>query len=250
MWRFAALFVVLMLSSGCELFGRPVFTCPTGSHPCGNGCIPTAAVCCDDGSGKTSSYCTNGAAGCFPNDRGCSAVFPAGVEGQYCCGESGSIGSNDCPAGQKHCGLLCVAESESCCPAGATKEECPERSWDPGGCPARPGNVGCGVCIATKLCVSCPTGTCCQGGQVCGGPSACIKGAACTGTSTGGGGTSSQCSAYKEQCGTSGGVQSLGAYYPKTCPCPGQMKDEGGSHLNELCGLEGTGHDCKYCSCP
>jgi|APLak6261675434_1056106.scaffolds.fasta_scaffold01529_3 hypothetical protein len=242
---------------GCGLFGGASFTCRAGTHPCGDGCIPTMAVCCDDGSGKTSSYCTNGATGCFPNSeaRACDAVFPSGVRGQFCCGESGTIGSNDCPAGQRHCGTLCLPTSEPCCPAGASASDCPERSWDPVGCQTESGRVGCGVCLDTKSCVSCPAGSCCQGGLVCGGAGArCITGASCTGESGGaggtGGGSGSLCSQYKNTCGTSGGIQTVGSYFPKSCACAAGMLDKGGSHLNELCGLPGQGYDCKYCECP
>lgn len=253
-----ATWLVLTLSfplASCGVVGRPSFTCRAGTHPCGNGCIPTNAVCCDDGTGKTSSYCTNGAAGCVENgaDRGCNAVFPSGARAQFCCGTAGSFGSNDCPEGERHCGLLCVPVGEPCCPAGSTTADCPERSWDPSGCNAKEGRVGCGICLATKQCVSCGPGFCCQGGQVCGDTAQCVPGTACTGDFTvgaaGGGGSTELCSKYARACGTSGGIQSLGGYYPKQCSCPSGMIDRGAGKLNELCGLPGTGYDCRYCEC-
>lgn len=102
--------------------------CAQGTTPCGNGCIPVSAVCCDDGTARTSSYCTNaggGAApGCFANDRDCAAAFPSGQRARYCCGKSGTFGSNDCPPGQRHCGLLCpgltCAANERCGQAAGT----------------------------------------------------------------------------------------------------------------------------------
>ncbi len=172
--------------SGCNLFGgRSTFKCPKDTVPCGTGCVPPGAVCCDDGSGKTSSYCTNRSASCYPNDRGCSAAFPSGTTGAYCCGPSGSIGSNDCPEGQRHCGLLCKANGEPCCPDGA---DCPTLSWDESGCTsAKAGGVGCGVCLATSSCVACSAGSCCSGDPC--GEMACTAGPACTGGSSGGGGS-------------------------------------------------------------
>lgn len=245
------------LFAGCSLFGGvPSFTCPSGTHPCGDGCIPTLAVCCDDGSQKTSSYCTNGATGCFPNtDARCNAVFPMGVVAQFCCGESGTIGTNDCPEGQHHCGTLCQPSNVPCCPAGSSERDCPERSWNNAGCQTEPGRVGCGVCVDKKACVSCGPGWCCQGGLVCGGQGAhCVQGPSCTGLSggagSGGGSGSSDCSKYSQNvCGTSGGIQSLGAYFPPTCACPSGTREAAGRHVNELCGLPGDGYECKYCEC-
>jgi hypothetical protein len=249
--------VIAPLLAGCGLFGKPSFTCRAGTHPCGDGCIPTLAVCCDDGSGSTSSYCTNGAAGCVPNTdaRGCNAVFPAGVRAQFCCGESGTIGSNDCPEGEHHCGTLCQPVGEPCCPPGSSSADCPERSWDSAGCQVEAGRVGCGVCVEKKVCVSCGPGFCCQGGQVCGGQGAqCIAGSACTGMSggagSGGGSGSDACAKYDQNyCTSSGGMQFLGAYIPKTCPCPSNTRTDGRGALNELCGLPGKGTDCKLCEC-
>jgi hypothetical protein len=241
------LLVSAVLASSC---GHKTFTCPTNSHPCGTGCIPTNAVCCDDGTGKTSSYCTNGAGGCYANDRGCSAVFPAGQTAEFCCSATGNIGTNDCPSGQKHCGTLCQPDSQPCCPEGATATDCPEKNWDDTAC-AKTGGIVCGVCTATGVCKSCPRGSCCQAGIACGtSDSMCIPGPACTDVSGAGGGSGGNCSQYQNICGTSGGMQSLGGYYPKSCACPAGMSDQGGSHLNELCGLAGQGYDCHYCTCP
>src|SRR5262245_16595023 len=85
---------------------QPLF-CAAGTAPCGTGCRRAARVCCDDGTGKTSSYCV-GNAGCYLNTtRGC--------EGAFCCGPAGTTGSVDCPAGAHHCGEACVALDQPCC---------------------------------------------------------------------------------------------------------------------------------------
>ncbi len=53
------------------------------------------------------------------------------------------------------------------------------------------------------------------------------------------------------KCGTVvGGIAWMGTWVPEDCACPGGMIDEGGSQQNQLCGLPGSGYDCKYCSCP
>jgi hypothetical protein len=257
--------LVLPFFVGCGVvgsLGAPPFKCRAGTHPCGDGCIPTMAVCCDDGAGKTSSYCTNGATGCFPNDdaRGCQAVFPGGTRAKFCCGDTGAIGSNDCPDGQHHCGTLCQPTSEPCCPPGASAQDCPEKSWDSSSCKTDPGRVGCGICVAKDVCVSCAPGFCCQGGLVCGGAGArCTAGPACTGksgglgSSTGGGGV--DCSLWKSRCGpASGGMQLVGQYAPRSCGCPaGTTYDPGqlsGGYRNSTCGLPGDGFDCIFCLCP
>ncbi|HEY1690521.1 MAG TPA: hypothetical protein VGG39_00080 [Polyangiaceae bacterium] len=96
--------------------------CPDGTETCGNGCIPAAAMCCDEGSATGSSYCTNAAAICSSNDGGaCDGAFTGGPA-DYCCSTNGSFGSNDCPAGQHHCGLLCWPTSHACSPGDATDE--------------------------------------------------------------------------------------------------------------------------------
>jgi len=115
--RAGALLVVVVSSLAC--LGAKEPACPANTRPCGNGCIPSTGVCCEDPGIPTdqsmgSSYCTNGAGGatdgaCFSNmDGRCSAAFPATVTAEWCCAASGDFGSNDCPAGQHHCGLLCT----------------------------------------------------------------------------------------------------------------------------------------------
>lgn len=253
---------LLPLVLGCGLIGaKPPFKCRAGTHPCGDGCIPTMAVCCDDGSGTTSSYCTNGAAGCFVNDdsRGCQAVFPSGERAKFCCGEAGNFGSNDCPEGQRHCGTLCQSVDTPCCPAGSSSSECPEKSWDAADCKTEPGRVGCGVCIAKDVCVSCSPGFCCQGGLVCGGAGAkCIAGPTCTGQSGGAGSSTTDpafCSKWKSRCGpASGGIQLVSQNVPKSCGCPAGMTFDPnqlpGGYRNASCGLPGDGFDCIVCLCP
>ncbi|MBE2254105.1 MAG: hypothetical protein IAE78_31545 [Myxococcus sp.] len=253
-----------LLLVGCGLFSaKPTFRCRAGTHPCGDGCIPTMAVCCDDGSGTTSSYCTNGATGCHVNDdsRGCQAVFPSGQRAKFCCGEQGSFGSNDCPEGQRHCGTLCQPVATPCCPAGSSEKECPEKSWDSLDCRAEPGRVGCGVCLAKDVCVSCLPGYCCQGGLVCGGAGArCVAGPTCTGESGGAGsssgtGSAAFCSKWKNRCGpASGGIQLVNFNVPRQCGCPEgttyYADQSPGGYRNESCGLPGTGFDCIVCECP
>lgn len=165
----------------------PALRCPSGTFPCGNGCISDqSAVCCDNGSGKTSSYCTNAGGGCYPNtNKACAAAFPATATAQFCCGSTGSFGSNDCPSGQHHCGLLCYPLSHACCASGASDADCPTTAWDPTGCSSA-GEVGCGVCVATAQCLSCPSGSCCHG-DPCSAVS-CVSGPACIGIAGGGGG--------------------------------------------------------------
>lgn len=72
-----------------------------------------------------SAYCTNAAGGgCAPNDppvRSCDAAFGGG-RAAYCCNPeaASTIGSNDCPFGQTHCGLLCQSIGEPCCNSQGT----------------------------------------------------------------------------------------------------------------------------------
>jgi hypothetical protein len=139
------------------------FRCPRGLSPCGQGCIPAGAVCCDDGSRKTSSYCTNAAGGgCYGNgQRGCKAGFGGAAE--YCCAANGDFGSNDCPAGQRHCGELCLPLDRPCCPEGSSADDCPIASADD-----RCGKgvsgllVPCGYCPGIPFCTYCQPGQCCS----------------------------------------------------------------------------------------
>jgi hypothetical protein len=172
-------------------------SCPKGTSPCGDGCIPGAtSVCCDNGTGKTSSYCANSAGGgCFANTMQCAAALPAGASAQFCCSQNGSAGSNDCPSGQHHCGLSCYPVDHPCCPAGTSSADCPEASWDPSICSLpNPNDVGCAYCVSTNLCKSCPSGECC-GGDPCG-SGTCTAGPVCVGpgsTTGGDGGGSTTC---------------------------------------------------------
>ncbi len=99
-------------SSGSDGGGEP--TCPENTKSCGDGCIPLGGVCCASAADPTtSSYCTNAAGACLPNESGdagvprCAAAFPSGSTAEYCCASNSDVGSNDCPPGQHHCGLLC-----------------------------------------------------------------------------------------------------------------------------------------------
>lgn len=241
----------------CGVIGSTPFLCPAGNHPCGNGCIPTMAVCCDDGNKKTSSFCTNGATGCSPNaDSRCQAIFPSGTTAKFCCGTSGTIGSNDCPEGQHHCGTLCQPAEQPCCPPGSSSEQCPERSFSSASCSNPPGEVGCGICVKTNVCISCPPGSCCQGGVVCGGTGAkCIRGSACTGETGGTGGGSAGSTCPKSRCGpASGGIKLATQFVPRSCGCPaGTTFDPdqlAGGYPNSDCGLPGRGFECIACLCP
>ena len=174
--------VCLLVLAACS---PTTLKCPSGTFPCGNGCIVGAdAVCCDSGTAYTSSFCTNaGGGGCFPNTRNCKASFPSGAMANFCCGVVGSFGSNDCPAGQHHCGQQCFPLDHDCCPNG----NCPESGWDPTGCSsANPSDVGCAVCTSGSQmqCVSCPAGSCCHG-DPCASGSNCIGGDSCTGSNGG-----------------------------------------------------------------
>lgn len=66
-------------------------------------------------------------------------------------------------------------------------------------------------------------------------------------TNSGGG---AGCEAYSLSCGPSStGIETVGGYFPPTCACPSNTVERGGSHRNELCGLPGSGYDCRYCEC-
>jgi hypothetical protein len=108
-------------SGGSSSGGAGAPACAAGTDACGDGCIPLNAVCCDDGSRTTSSYCTNAAGGgCSDNAAGrCSAAFPLNTAADFCCAPNGTFGSNDCPAGQHHCGLLCWPLNHDCAAGGA-----------------------------------------------------------------------------------------------------------------------------------
>lgn len=121
--RCAPLWLVLTLvltgCSGDEEGPNGPTGCPDPLVQCGNGCVPANAICCDDGSKTTSSFCTNAAVGpCTANTRDCQAAFPSGQRAAFCCGDSGTTGTNDCPAGQRHCGLLCRPVDTPCCSPG------------------------------------------------------------------------------------------------------------------------------------
>lgn len=225
--------IVCLALIGCS-GGSSTTKCPTGTLPCGNGCRPSGTICCEDTFASSgSSYCTNSAGGgCFANTRSCQAGFPANTAAKFCCATSGTIGSNDCPAGQHHCGLLCSPIGTPCCPANASAQDCPTETN------AAPAAVDCGCCSATGACYHCLSGQCCAGGDLCTNSGTCIPNqAVCVGVSAGGGGggvcaywscgSSSQCASVM---GAPSGVQCTFAagqtcqqwcttYVPGNCSC-------------------------------
>lgn len=112
--------------------------CPANTEPCGDGCIPSGGVCCaSETDPTTTSYCTNAAGACLPNEivngaARCTAAFPSSQAARYCCNSNGNIGSNDCPAGQHHCGLLC--QSAPCTGSGSTGSTSTGGTTTGGGC--------------------------------------------------------------------------------------------------------------------
>ena len=133
LWCSAALLACTPIDVGGDASST---ACRRGQKKCGTGCIPSTAVCCDEGSTSGSSYCANAAGGgCQPNNgRGCRAGFPSG-DAKYCCASSGTFGSNDCPDGQTHCGLLCQPTSAACSDSVAVDEN----ALPPGACWSRSG---------------------------------------------------------------------------------------------------------------
>jgi hypothetical protein len=87
-------------------------TCPSSMIPCGPGCMPKDAVCCDPVNGN--SYCASAAGGGCIAQTGCSDTSEPS---RFCCSTNSSIGSYDCPTGLA-CGIACEAAGSSCC-AGA-----------------------------------------------------------------------------------------------------------------------------------
>lgn len=82
----------------------PQNTCSVGK-PCGDGCMPIAAVCCPDGNycalGK---YCDGG--GCCPVGKTCKGTAPPPDSG--------------CSSGQVECGSNhCMPKGSVCCPGGS-----------------------------------------------------------------------------------------------------------------------------------
>ena len=175
---FAAMWALSFSTLGCTgNGGGGVAGCPDDLMPCGDGCRPPDTVCCEGGNAASSSYCTNAAGGgCYPNDRDCQAGFPLGAVARFCCAETGTIGSNDCPAGQHHCGLLCQPVDEPCCEGG----ECRYASGGPA-CPE--GKVVCAYDAPADICWTCNSGFCCQGPTGTGG---CLAGGGvCQGSTVG-----------------------------------------------------------------
>jgi hypothetical protein len=202
MMLFGGALAVVLVIAGCPTLEDPSFggqpngfKCAQGSVPCGNGCMPAANnnVCCAFEGSTTSSYCTSGS--CFDNpNKRCG-------DSQFCCSPSGTIGSDDCPAGQKHCGLGCVPSDQTCCRDGQT---CASMvAFDSIGCTSVPSTAtGCAVCLPAKQCMSCPEGSCCKGDPCNGGGCATCPAHGPTGSSSSGG-SSSGGAATKGLCATS-----------------------------------------------
>jgi hypothetical protein len=199
--------VVLWLAVACDLTPEPVVAdsdygligrCPKSTYPCGNGCMPLSAACCDDGTRRTSNYCTNSAGGgCRPNpNNDCKAPAPSGdlserPPSEFCCASTLSAkpeGSFDCPAGQHHCtGPSCVPIEQPCCAKGSLAADC-QSAADSTGCPSRTG-VRCGV--TAGFCDWCPSGSCCASDPLAENGKKCLPATGvCTGT-TGSGSTTS-----------------------------------------------------------
>jgi len=133
--------------------------CPAGQMPCGNGCRPTnGTICCDDGTRSTSSYCvvdsTRDDSSCYVNDRNCEAANAPGTAARFCCLPDGTVGSHDCPAGEKHCGDTCQPIDEPCCEGDGCETF---RLFSDCGEEANP----CGYCRAQQKCVLCEPNSCC-----------------------------------------------------------------------------------------
>ena len=183
--------------------------CPKDSYPCGNGCMPINAACCDDGTRHTSSYCTNSAGGgCHLNaDRTCTAPGPSGTldpkgPSAFCCAANSGFssrpeGSFDCADGTHHCGgTSCVPIGQACCAPGASTADCPAAAHS-STCPSVSG-VPCAV--TADLCGHCDLGNCCasdptkKNGYKCLAATGVCTGIQGTGSgSSGSSGTSSGC---------------------------------------------------------
>jgi len=104
--------------------------CPAALKPCGTSCIPGNAVCCNNLTG--SGYCL-APLQCGDNvDGKCTSNLFFGGQTTSCCVSSNAFaddlllmqrGSYDCPEGQKHCGMGCIAEERDCC--YPTDDDCP-----------------------------------------------------------------------------------------------------------------------------
>jgi hypothetical protein len=153
MRRIAAVVAVLLVA-GCP-GGDPAESCPPPTKACGDGCIPASGVCCEVPGADSSSYCAGQGVSTCVTDRTCAAAFPAEQTARYCCSETGDFGSNDCPAGEHHCGLSCQAAPCVAAPAGT------DATADPGP-DAADGEAAGGTCVfAGSLCAE--DAICCNG---------------------------------------------------------------------------------------
>lgn len=192
--------------------------CTRSTVPCGNGCMPESAACCDDGTRRTSNYCTNSAGGgCRPNpSRTCKAPGPSGTldprePSEFCCSASTSSalpeGSFDCPAGTHHCtGTSCVPIGQRCCPVGASAAECPTAGDKlNNGVTALPEpGVMCGV--TAGFLAYCYPGSCCASDPTLAKKFKCLAPTGvCTGTAGNGTGTGGSSGSSGSSSGSSGG---------------------------------------------
>lgn len=196
-----------------QLDVKNVGRCLKGTLPCGNGCMPQHAECCDNGTHQTSSYCIDPSAGpCQVNDRKCSPTASmTGTAAAFCCGNTALSGSVDCPEGQHHCGdFSCKPIAELCCPESNTAEQCPyaaDFTSNGKSCLDHDG-VLCGA--NGPLCESCPLGACCTGALTGSGFRCIPQSNVCAGVRVGGGSS-----------GTNGGGGPCGAgeLYVSTLSC-------------------------------
>lgn len=219
-------------STGTGLVGR----CKYGTVPCGNGCMPVDAACCDDGTRHTSSYCTNSAGGgCRPNANQCTTPSPGQPAAAFCCASNTQEGSFDCPDGQHHCGLACVPIGQACCAADALASDCPYAADSD--CPAVDG-VRCGVKAGT--CRTCPMGSCCASDRLDSFGFRCLPPTGvCTGRKAGGSSGSSSGSSgggncklvwdcgSSSQCAQVYGAKSGSAAEPDATTCAAVCKAQG-----------------------
>ncbi len=173
--RLASASALVLLASCGDAASDLVERCERGTVPCGNGCMPEGAACCDDGNRSTSSYCPDAAGrGCRKARGGevCMPPAPRFEASLYCCSERSSGGSFDCDEGSRHCGLKCIPFGYPCCAEGKSNDDCP---WayqrQPDGDPTCPtqGVVLCGYSSIANRCAYCPVGECCSFGGA-GGP--------------------------------------------------------------------------------
>ena len=241
--------------AGSSGSSKTLFRCKLGTVPCGNGCMPQGAICCNTGSTTESSYCTNRAGGgCYPVPVGESIVQPDAVSGEgqpgYWCSQTPidtqqpEFASFTCKTGMHACGNACYALDTPCCPDGSSDSQCPVAAVEAGSC--RAGNDACGLCIATGLCVSCTSGEQCsvdpcnpEGGG-CFNPNGVVDNS--SGDGTGGSGA---CPTVSDLCGCVGSGCSFASTVRLPCQCPSGTSQYG----DEIGCAPGQSSGCIQCVC-